>query len=303
VGPERQPGAAPDRKGPTGAVGAAANDDTEGEGVDPVEAIEMRLLLEAIHARYGYDLREYTAASVRRRVHSVLARSRLDHLGELQHRLLHEPDFFAQVIEDLTISVSEMFRDPSFFRAFRTLVIPILRTYPLLNFWHAGCARGEEAYSNAILLSQEGLYERSQLYATDMSVGALEHAKQGIYPADRVPIYAANHEESGGTPAFSSYYTAAYDQIALNESLRRNILFFQHNLASDHVFGEMHVIFCRNVLIYFGPELRARVLEKFAQSLCPGGFLCLGSSERLPRSGNQLFSEFSANERIYRLQM
>lgn len=271
--------------------------------VDPVDAIEMRLLLEAIHARYGYDLREYTAASLRRRVEAVLARSRVAHLGELQHRLLHEPDFFAEVIEELTISVSEMFRDPSFFRAFRTQVVPTLRTYPLLNFWHAGCARGEEAYSNAILLSEEGLYDRSQIYATDMSIRALEQAKQAIYPADQVPTYTANHEGAGGTRPFSTYYTAAYDQIALNELLRRNILFFQHNLVSDHVFAEMHVIFCRNVLIYFGPELRARVLEKFAQSLCPGGFLCLGSSERLPRSGRQLFTEFSASERIYRLQM
>jgi chemotaxis protein methyltransferase CheR len=262
------------------------------------ETIEIRLLLEAIHERYGYDLRDYAPASMRRRVSAALARSGLNHLGELQHRLLGEPGFFAGVLDDLTVKVSEMFRDPGFYRAFRAQVAPVLRTYPLLKIWHSGCAAGEEVYASAILLSEEGLYERSQIYATDLSLGALEQARQGVYSSDHLQRFAENYRESGGASAFSSYYNQAYGRIAFHDSLRRNVLFFQHDLVSDHVFGEMHVIFCRNVLIYFGPDLRARVLDRFGQSLSPGGFLCLGSSERLPRS--EAFSEFSAEARIYR---
>jgi chemotaxis protein methyltransferase CheR len=262
------------------------------------EAIEIRLLLEAIQARYGYDLRDYAPASMRRRVRAALARSGLSHLGELQHRILGEPGFFAGVLDDLTVRVSEMFRDPSFYRAFRTRVVPVLRTYPLLKIWHSGCATGEEVYASAILLGEESLYERSQIYATDLSLGALEQGRQGVYSSEHLQTFAENYRESGGTSAFSSYYTEAYGRIAFHESLRRNVLFFQHDLVSDHVFGEMHVIFCRNVLIYFGHDLRALVLERFGQSLSPGGFLCLGSSERLPRS--DAFSEFSTEERIYR---
>ncbi len=268
-----------------------------------VETIEIRLLLEAIHARYGYDLRDYASTSMRRRVLAALTKSGLGHLGELQHRILGDPEFFADVLEDLGVRVSEMFRDPSFYRTLRARVVPVLRTYPLLRVWHAGCATGEEVYASAILLSEEGLYERTQIYATDLSLQALEQAKQGIYSVEHLRTFTENYEKSGGISSFSNYYTAAYDRIALKESLRRNILFFQHNLVSDHVFGEMQVIFCRNVLIYFGQDLRNRVLDKFAQSLCSGGFLCLGSSERLPRSDTQkAFGEFAAEERIYRNQ-
>jgi chemotaxis protein methyltransferase CheR len=276
--------------------------DHDGGAPDEIDKLEVRLFLEAIHARYGYDLRDYATDSMRRRVSAVLARSGLPHLGELQHRILKEPTLFASVIEDLTVRVSEMFRDPRFFRTFRDRVTPILRTYPLLNIWHSGCATGQEAYSTAILLSEEGLYERSQLYATDVSARALELAKQGIYPADRIPTYAANHAASGGRGELSRYFTAAYDQIALGESVRRNILFFQHNLVTDHVFAQMHVIFCRNVLIYFGAALRERVLDKFAQTLCPGGFLCLGSSERLSKRDLERFTEFAGDDRIFRLR-
>lgn len=278
------------------------SDDGKDDAREDLEALEVRLLLEAIHARYGYDLREYSVASMRRRVLAALARTGLGSLSELQHRILREPDLFASVIEDLTVRVSEMFRDPGFFRTFRERVIPILRTYPLLNLWHSGCAAGEEAYSTAILLAEEGLYDRSQLYATDLSARALEQAKQGIYTATRLSTYAANYLAGGGRSDFSRYYTEAYDQIALSESLRRNVLFFQHNLVTDHVFAEMHVIFCRNVLIYFGHDLRQRVIEKFAQTLCPGGFLCLGSSERLSKHAMERFTEFAGNDRIYRLQ-
>jgi chemotaxis protein methyltransferase CheR len=266
-----------------------------------VENLEIQLLLEAVHAKYGYDLREYASSSIRRRVLAALARSGLRHLGELQHRVLRDPDFFATVLEDLTVRVTGMFRDPEFYRTFRARVIPHLRTYPLLRIWHSGCATGEEVYASAILLSEEGLYERTQIYATDLSPGALEQAKEGMYPVDLLGAFTENYQLSGGTSSLSNYYTAAYDHIAMRESLRKNILFFQHNLVSDQVFGEMQVIFCRNVLIYFGQDLKTRVLAKFAESLCPGGFFCLGAGERLARpSKNEGWVEFASDARIYR---
>jgi chemotaxis protein methyltransferase CheR len=269
---------------------------------DEIEELEVRLFLDAIHARYGYDLRGYSAMSMRRRVRVALAKSGLPHLGELQHRVLEDPRLFARVIEDLMVQVSEMFRDPSSLRTFRERVVPVLRTYPLLNIWLSGCATGEEAYSMAVLLAEEGLYDRCQIYATDISPRALEHAKQGIFPARHLATYQANYTAAGGTKDLGDYYTAAYDQIAFRASLRRNILFFQHNLVTDHVFAQMQVIFCRNVLIYFGADLRDRVLEKFAQTLVPGGFLCLGSGERLSRRGLEKFGDLAASERIYRLK-
>jgi chemotaxis protein methyltransferase CheR len=265
-----------------------------------VEDIEIRLLLEAIHARYGYDLRDYAPASMRRRVLAALALSGLGHLGALQHQVLCDREFFAQVLDSLTVRVTEMFRDPGFYRLFRARVVPILRTYPLLRIWHSGCATGEEVYASAILLVEEGLYDRSQLYGTDLSPQALDQAKEGIYSAARAAAFSENYTASGGGAAFASYFTEAYEQVSMREALRRNILFFPHNLVSDHAFGEMQVIFCRNVLIYFSRQLRQRVLDTFAQSLCPGGFLCLGSSERLPPGSHPDFTEFSAEERVYR---
>ena len=270
-------------------------------GRDPadVEAIEIRLLLEAIHAKYGYDLRDYSEQSIRRRVQAALVKSGLAHLGELQHRILTDPIFFSGILEHLTVRVSDMFRDPVFYRTLRDRVTPLLRTYPFLNIWHSGCASGEEAYSTAIVLNEEGLLDRTQIYATDLSNKALEQAKQGVYPADKVAAFNDNYERAGGKSAFASYYTLAYNQVALKELLRRKVLFFQHDLVSDHVFGEMHMVFCRNVLIYFRQDLRDRVLDKFAQSLCPGGFLCLGSSEHLD---HRRFATFAPEQQIYRYQ-
>lgn len=273
----------------------------EREDAGALHALEVRLLLEAIHARYGYDLRDYSPPHMKRRLGAALARYGLPHLGELQHRILHDPSFFAAVLDELTVQVSDLFRDPPFYRAFRERVIPVLRTYPLLRIWHAGCATGEEAYATAILLTEEGLYDRAQIYATDLSVQALAQAKQGVFAADRAQAFAFNHARSGAKTDFAHYCTIAYDQLAISETLRRNILFFQHNLVSDQAFGEMHVIFCRNVFLYFGPELRARVIHKFAQSLCAGGFLCLGNSEQLSRAEHgREFVEFASAERVYR---
>ena len=267
---------------------------------ESVEELEIRLLLEAIHAKYGYDLRDYTADSMRRRVLGALAKSGFAHLGELQHALLKDPNFFAQVLNDLTVRVSDMFRTPAVYRAFRARVVPILRSYPLLRIWHAGCATGEEAYSSAIVLSEAGLYDRVQIYATDMSSEAIEQAKHGLYRADRLDAFEANYLAAGGDGSFSRHATVAYDRIAMAEGLRRNILFFHHNLVSDQAFGEMHVIFCRNVFIYFGKALRERVLDTFVSSLCAGGFLCLGESEHLSPHSDRRFVDFAPAERIFR---
>jgi len=265
-----------------------------------VEDLEIRLLLEAIHAKYGYRFQDYAPSSMRRRVRVALARSGLASLGELQHELLVNAEFFASMLDDLTVRVSEVFRDPSFYRVFRDAVVPMLRTYPLLKIWHAGCASGEEVYTMAILLSEENLYERAQIYATDMSLKALDAAQGGVYAEAEAPHFAKNYLESGGKRRFEDYYSSAYGRIVVRESLRRNIVFFQHDLASDHALGEMHVVLCRNVLIYFGTKLRARAVTLFADCLERGGFLCLGRNEGLPAHAGGKFSEFSGIERIYR---
>ena len=265
-----------------------------------IEDIEVRLVLEAIHARYGYDFRDYSPESMHRRVQAALSRSGVGNFGILQHRLLTEPEFFVSLIDDLTVQVSEMFRDPSFYRTFREQVVPMLRTYPQLKIWHAGCAGGEEVYATAILLSEENLYDRTQIYATDMSGRAVEQAREGIYPAAQADLFSDNYLQSGGTRRLADYYSSAYGRIAVHDKLKRNVVFFQHDLVSDYAFGEMQVVFCRNVLIYFGDSLRQRVLGIFADSLCRGGFLCLGGSERVPSACADLFSDFATAERIYR---
>jgi chemotaxis protein methyltransferase CheR len=267
---------------------------------DETTDIEVRLVLEGIHAKYGYDFRDYAPPSIRRRLEGVLVRSGMAHMGELQHRLLTDPPFFASLIDELTVQVSEMFRDPKFYRSFREKVVPILRTYPQLKIWHAGCATGEEAYATAILLSEENLYERTQIYATDMSLRAVKQAGEGVYSEEQAALFAENYRQSGGRRRFEDYYSSAYGGIAVREGLRKNMVFFQHDLVSDYALGEMQVIFCRNVLIYFGEKLRERVLAVFAKGLCRGGFLCLGNSESLGVAGATNFNEFVAFERIYR---
>ncbi|HKQ71603.1 MAG TPA: protein-glutamate O-methyltransferase CheR [Polyangiaceae bacterium] len=264
------------------------------------EEIEVRLLLEAIFAQYGYDFRDYCADSMRRRVQAALAKSGLAHLGDLQHRLLVDPRFFASLLDDLTVQVSEMFRDPPTYRTFRERVVPILRTYPQVKIWHAGCASGEEVYTTAILLTEENLYDRTQIYATDVSHHALYLAREGVYRAAEAEAFERSYLQAGGTGRFQDYCAVAYGGIAMKESLRRNVVFFQHDLVSDYALGEMHVVFCRNVLIYFGDKLREHVVSVFADSLCRGGFLCLGNSERLPASRADAFLDFAATDRIYR---
>jgi len=264
-----------------------------------IEELEIRLVLEAIHARYGYDFRGYALESMRRRLHVALTKSRSAHLGELQHRLLTEPALFSELLDDLTVQVSAMFRDPGFYLAFRREVVPILRTYPELKIWHAGCASGEEVYTTAILLAEEDLYERAQLYATDVSTTALTRAREGIYDTNVFESSRQGYVDAGGVGRFDDYYSTAYGKSVVREGLKKNVVFFQHDLASDYAFGEMHVIFCRNVLIYFGDPLRAKVFHTFAGGLRRGGFICLGQTERIPTSLDA-FTEFCPKQRIYR---
>lgn len=266
------------------------------------EEIEIRLLLEAISLKYGYDLRDYAAEPMRRRIRAAKIRSGAAHLGEMQHRLLVNPEFFADLLNQLTVQVSEMFRDPPLYVALRERVLPILRTYPELRVWHAGCASGEEVYTTAVLMEEEGLHERTQIYATDLSATAIERARDGIYSESQAVAFSTNYENAGGKGLFEAYCSRAYGSIAMRESLRKQLVFFQHNLVSDYALGEMHVIFCRNVLMYFGHELRCRVLKMFAKGLCRGGFLCVGGSERLPKELGSVFEEFDGANGIYRFR-
>lgn len=269
-------------------------------GQSEVERIELRLVLEAIHARYGYDFRQYEQESIGRRLAAAAAKIGARHFGELQHRVLNEPEIFQQVLDVLTVRVTEMFRDPAFYRALRQLVLPALRSYPQLKIWHAGCASGEEVYATTILLTESGLYDRAQIYATDVSHVAVEEARQGIYGAEALTQFADNYRAAGGVADCAAYFAKAYGGIAVRPALKKNVHFFQHDLVSDYSLGEMQLIFCRNVLIYFGQELRPRAFALFADSLRRGGFLCLGASEALPASERPHYQDISGSDRIYR---
>lgn len=264
------------------------------------ERLEVRLVLEAIHARYGYDFRNYAADSMSRRVLAAAAKIGAANLGELLHRVIRDPVLFGTVLDVLTVRVTEMFRDPEFYRTLRRLVVPLWRTYPQLKIWHAGCASGEEVYATAILLSEQGLYDRAQIYATDVSAVAIEQAREGLYGEASLADFAKNYHDSGGDRDFGSYWLTAYGRAAIRPALKRNVHFFQHDLVSDHSLGEMHVVFCRNVLIYFGDELRQRVFALFGETLLRGGVLCLGASEALPAQQRPFYQELSAADRIYR---
>jgi len=264
------------------------------------EQLEVHLVLEAIHARYGYDFRQYGRDSMTRRLVAAAAKIGAKHLGELQHRLVREPEVFSAILDVLTVRVTEMFRDPPFYRALQQMVLPVLRTYPQLKIWHAGCASGEEVYTTAILLSEAGLYERAQIYATDMSSVAVQQARDGVYPERMLEDFTRNYLAVGGERQFASYWSRAYGSISISPALKKNVHVFQHDLVSDYSLGEMNVIFCRNVLIYFGSELRQRVFTLFADGLSRGGFLCLGSSEGLPELERARYQEVAGPERIFR---
>ena len=262
--------------------------------------IELQLLVDAIYLRFHYDFRAYAGASLKRRMNAALIRLQCATLSQLQDLVLHDPTVFPVLLSYLTVQVSEMFRDPAYFRALREHVVPMLRTYPSLKVWVAGCSTGEEAYSMAILLREEGLLERTLIYATDINPHALEQAAAGIYGADRVARFTENHRRSGATRSLSDYYTAAYDRAVFDKSLRTQIVFSDHSLATDSVFAEVHLVSCRNVLIYFTRELQDRSIGLFRDSLCRKGFLGIGSKESLRFSKYaEAFEEVRPHERIY----
>jgi len=242
---------------------------------------ELELFLELIYRVFGYDFRNYNKAHVKRRILHRINNMELGSISELQHKVLHEAGYFDLILRDLSINVTEMYRDPGFYKSMREEVIPILRTYPYIKIWHAGCATGEEVYSFAILLQEEGLYERAQIYATDFNQIVLEVAKKAIYPVSKIKEYTRNYQESGGKNSFSDYYVARYDSVIFDQSLKKNIVFAEHNLVTDSVFAEVNLIICRNVLIYFNKELQNKVIRLFTDSLIKGGFLGLGSKENL----------------------
>ena len=268
---------------------------------DQIEAIELSLLLETLFLRYGYDFRSYARASVERRVRNFLPSCNCARISDLIPRVLHEEALFSQLVQTLSISVTEMFRDPFVYQTLAEKVFPVLHTWPYVKVWHAGCATGEEAYSMAILLREEGIYDRCTLYATDFNDQSLAQAREGIYGLDQVREWTASYQAAGGRATFGDYYHARYGSAVLAPDLRSRLTFANHNLAIDGIFGEMHLVVCRNVLIYFNRELQDRVLTLFAESLVHGGFLCIGTKEDLQFSSvAPLFDVVDAKARIYK---
>lgn len=255
------------------------------EPIDPaaseLESLEVRLLLEGLLHRAGLDFRHYAPASLRRRVRKLVADLGTGTITCLLERVLHDPETCERVTLGLTINTTSMFRDPSFFREFRREVIPRLGTYPVRRLWVAGCATGEEVYSLAILLEEAGLAERSQIYATDINESVLATAERGIFPLSVMREYTQNYLQAGGTRDFSTYYATDSTHAIMASSLRRNVSFSRHNLATDASFNEFHVILCRNVMIYFDAELQTRVFDLLHGSLARLGSLCIGRSESL----------------------
>jgi chemotaxis protein methyltransferase CheR len=269
-----------------------------------LETIELDLFLEALYQGYSYDFRHYAPASARRRVRQMLAKSGYTKISDMIPRLLYDEAFAQTAIHEFSIPVTEMFRDPKFYAVLRQKVMPYLKTYPFIKIWHAGCATGEEVYSLAIVLQEEGLYDRATIFATDFNEAALEKAKEGIYPLKDIRQYTTNYQKADGTGSFATYYHAQYESAIMNQTLKSNITFANHNLVTDGVFGEMHLILCRNVLIYFDKTLQERVLRLFADSLHHNGFLCLGTKETLQFSTvSGSFKAIDEPVRIYQKQL
>ena len=264
------------------------------------ELIEIELLLTALHERYGYDFRTYARASLERRVRGYLQRSGKVHIAELIPEVLWKRDVFEAVVREFSITVTSMFRDPEAYRYLREQVFPLLRTHPFIRIWHAGCATGEEVYSLAILLQEEGLYDRSTIFATDFNDEALRIAEKGIYELGKAKEFTESYQKVGGKQSFADYYEARYDFLAIDSGLKRRITFANHNLVTDGVFSEVHLVLCRNVLIYFNKELQSRVIGLFHDSLIRGGFLCLGDKESFLFSNMQeAFQELDCGQKIY----
>lgn len=261
-------------------------------------------LLEDIYRKYGYDFREYSKSSACRRIRHRMSLAGLSSITDLHRKVIQDADFADLLIKDFSVNVTEMFRDPAFFMALRGQVMPTLGGRPFLKIWHAGCATGEEAYSMAIILSEMGLYDRSQIFATDYNAAALHKAQKGIFPLDRMRSYIANYQDAGGIRDFADYYIAKYGSAIMRWSLKKNIIFTNHDLTQDGTFSEVQVIVCRNVLIYFNRTLQQRVFDLFFESLEPGGFLCLGSQETIRFSRYaEHYDIVNKNLRIYQKRL
>jgi chemotaxis protein methyltransferase CheR len=263
--------------------------------------LEIRLLLEAVYQRWQHDFRDYAVSSLRRRMRQAMLHFGCQQLSQLQGRVLHEPEVFSQMLQFFTVQVSEMFRDPPYFRALREQVLPVLRTYPSLKFWVAGCSHGEEVWSLAVLLAEEDLLSRTILYATDINAAALQRAEAGVYPLDRMAGFSRNYLAAGGRGSLSDYYTSGYGGAVFDRKLKQQIVFADHSLATDSVFSEVHFVSCRNVLIYFNRTLQNRALGLFEEALVRRGFLGLGMRETLQFSQHATaFEPVSAEHRIFR---
>jgi chemotaxis protein methyltransferase CheR len=268
---------------------------------DDVDEIELSLLLEGVYRRYGFDFREYAPASLRRRVWRRVQAEGVTTISALQDKLLHDPACMERLLLDLSINVTAMFRDPTFYFTFREKVVPLLRTYPFTRIWVAGCSTGEEVYSLAILLLEAGLYDRTRIYATDINESVLDRARAGVFPLDKMREYTQNYIKAGGQRAFSEYYLAKYDGAQFQRSLVDNVVFAQHNLVSDRSFNEFNVIICRNVMIYFDRALQDRVHRLFYESLVTFGVLALGAKETVRFSPfEDRYEDLDANERLYK---
>ncbi len=265
------------------------------------EDIEVILFLEAIKLKYGYNFGDYSRAHIKRRIKNRLVKTDCKNILELAHKAITDEAFFANILLDFSINVTEMFRDPDFFKHLRNEIIPILETYPQIKIWHAGCSSGEEVYSLAIILKESGLYDRCKIYATDFNATIIDVAKDGIYNLESIKEYTKNYNLSGGKQSFSDYYTVKYDHAILDSSLKKNIIFAEHNLVTDGSFGEFNLIICRNVLIYFNRNLQNKVNNLFLDSLAKGGYLCLGSKETIDYSEvKKQYDTFSSEHKIYR---
>ncbi|CAN5526675.1 protein-glutamate O-methyltransferase CheR [soil metagenome] len=275
-------------------------------GFEPVkrndlENLEIDLLLEGIYQQYGFDFRDYARGSIKRRLWRRVYAEGLESISGLQERVLHDQDTMNRLLEDLSINVTSMFRDPEFYKAIRQKIVPLLRTYPFIRIWNAGCSTGEETYSLAILLREEGLFDKTKIYATDINETVLDLAKRGIFPLDKMRDYTENYIAAGGRTAFSEYYTANGSGARFNESLTENITFAQHNLASDRSFNEFQMILCRNVMIYFDRSLQERVHSLFYSSLGMSGVLALGRKESIKFTRHaSAYEEIDLNEKLYK---
>ena len=252
--------------------------------------IELDLLLQAVYMKYGYDFRNYSKAHLKRRINQRLMLSHMETISELQSKVLWDKGFYKTFLQDLSINVTEMFRDPKFYAAFRKKIIPDLKTYAHIKVWHAGCSTGEEVYSLAIILKEENMLDKTRIYATDFNKNVLEVAQQGIYNIKDIEQYERNYIEAGGKGKLSDYCTSKYGSVIFDQSLSKNIVFADHNLVTDGVFAEVNLVFCRNVLIYFNKALQEKVVDLFTNSLSKRGFLCLGTKESL---------KFSEHEKNY----